>query len=293
VGVRYDIELPDLLPGRMVAVPGRGEFFVRHSVHADPQAPVVLVLHGWTSSSDLNYFTAYKELSGYATVVGIDHRGHGRGLRPDVGFTLEDCADDAAAVCSQLGISRVTAVGYSMGGPIAMLLARRHPQLVASLVLAATALQWRATARERARFKVSRLFGPITRRFIRPSTTRFVFARRVTRRHPLRRHLGWMLSEWRRNDPWHMAQAGRALSQFDARGWIASLGVPVVVVLTTDDQLVPPRKQRELVEAAAAEVVPLDGDHFVNVGKPAVFSAAMVRAVRLASRDRAAAPIAR
>jgi len=284
--MRYDIEPPFLLPGRVVVVPGRGEFFVRHHQHADPKAPVVLLLHGWTASSDLNFFTAYEELSRHTSVIGIDHRGHGRGLRPDVDFTLEDCADDAAAVCVALGITSVVAVGYSMGGPIAMLLARRHPQLVAGLVLQATAMEWRATSRERARFHISRAFGPITRRFIRPSTTRFVFAKRVTRRHPLRRHLGWMLSEWRRNDPWHMAQAGRAISKFDARPFVGTLGIPVSVVLTTKDQLVAPRKQRALAEATRAHVVPLDGDHFVNVGKPDEFSAATLRAVRLVASER-------
>jgi len=286
--MRYDIEAPSLLSGRTVNVSGRGEFFVRHSQHADMSAPTVLLLHGWTASCDLNFFTAYDELAEHASVIGIDHRGHGRGLRPDANFTLEDCADDAAAVCRVLGISSVVAVGYSMGGPIAMLLTRRHPGLVSGLVLQATALEWRATMAERARFKVSRVLGPITRRFIRPSTIRFLFARRITRRHPLRPHLGWMMSEWRRNDPWHMAQAGRAISMFDARPFASSLRVPVSVVLTTKDQLVPPRKQRELAEATNAQVVPLDGDHFVNVGKPAEFSSATLHAVRLVTNVRAA-----
>ncbi|MFM8712197.1 MAG: hypothetical protein ACKOE7_02320, partial [Actinomycetota bacterium] len=61
--MRYDIEPPFLLPGRVVVVPGRGEFFVRHHQHADPNAPVVLLLHGWTASSDLNFFTAYEEFT--------------------------------------------------------------------------------------------------------------------------------------------------------------------------------------------------------------------------------------
>lgn len=291
--MRYDIEPPALLPGRLVMVPGRGEFFVRYAPHRDAAAPTVVLLHGWTASSDLNFFTAYDELSAYASVIGIDHRGHGRGLRPDVDFTLEDCADDAAAVCHALGVDRVVAVGYSMGGPIAMLLARRHPGLVSGLVLQATAMEWRAKTRERARFHVSRALGPITRRFIRPSTIRFLFARRVTRRHPLRRHLGWMLSEWRRNDPWHMAQAGRAISKFDARPFASTLQVPVCVVLTTKDQLVSPRKQRELAQSTNAHVVPLDGDHFVNVGKPAEFSSATLRAVRWVSGARATDPAAR
>lgn len=281
MATRFEINPPSLLPGRLVVVPQRGEFFVRYHQHEHPTAAVVLLLHGWTASSDLNFFTAYEELAASYTVIGIDHRGHGRGLRPDVPFTLEDCADDAAAVCDSLGVESVVAVGYSMGGPIAMLLARRHPQLVCGLVLQATAMEWRATARERSRFQVSRLLGPITRRFVRPSTIRMVFARRITRRHPLRPHLGWMLSEWRRNDQWHMAQAGRAISRFDARTFIGSLHLPTCVVLTTQDQLVSPAKQRELVQTAGASVVPLEGDHFVNVTKPVEFSAATARAVAM------------
>jgi 3-oxoadipate enol-lactonase len=253
----------------------------------------VLLLHGWTASSDLNFFTAYAELAEFATVVGIDHRGHGRGLRPDVDFTLEDCADDAAAVCGALGIRSVIAVGFSMGGPIAMLTARRHPNLVSGLVLQATAMEWRARRSERARFRISRVLGPVTRRFIRPSTIRFLFSRRITRRHPLRPHLGWMMSEWRRNDPWHIAQAGQAIAKFDARPWAATLNVPSIVVLTTNDQLVSPRKQRELADASRATVIPLDGDHFVNVGKPAEFSAATSRAVRAVLNAKAADQVAR
>jgi pimeloyl-ACP methyl ester carboxylesterase len=287
------IDVPSLLPGRFVTIEERGEFFVRYAPHADPNAPVVLLLHGWTASSDLNFFTAYHELSQFATVIGIDHRGHGRGLRPDEPFRLEGCADDAAAVTRALGAQRVVAVGYSMGGPIAMLLARRHPDLVAGLVLQATAMEWRATRRERTRWHVSRALGPITRRFVRPRLVRLVFARRFPRRHALRAHLGWMLAEWRRNDPWHMAQAARAISRFDARPWLASLGVPAVVVLTTRDQLVPPRKQRLLAETASAAVIPLDGDHFVNVLQPAEFSAATSRAVRQVLGAPAVAQVAR
>jgi pimeloyl-ACP methyl ester carboxylesterase len=109
MSTRFEIDPPPLLPGRMVSIPQRGEFFIRQSTHKDATAPVVLLMHGWTASSDLNFFTAYHELSEFASVIGIDHRGHGRGLRPDVSFTLEDCADDAAAVCAALGVHQVVA----------------------------------------------------------------------------------------------------------------------------------------------------------------------------------------
>lgn len=291
--MRFDVVPPNLPPARTVVVEGRGEFFVRYHEHAEPGAPAILLLHGWTASSDLQFFTAYAELSEFATIIGIDHRGHGRGLRPDVDFTLEDCADDAAAVCAALGIESVVATGYSMGGPIALLLARRHASLVSGLVLQATALEWRATVRERTRFTVSRLLGPITRRLIRPATIRFVFSRRISQGHPLRRHLGWMMSEWRRNDSWHIAQAGRAISRFDARAWAGGLAIPTVVVLTTRDQLVRPRKQRALAEATSAEVLPIDGDHFVNVGNPTMFSAVTARAVRQVLEARSSGRVVR
>ena len=61
-------------------------------------------------------------------------------------FTLEDCADAAAALLGQLGTGPVIVVGYSMGGPVGLLLARRHAGTLAALVIQATALQARGTA---------------------------------------------------------------------------------------------------------------------------------------------------
>ena len=49
-------------------------------------------------------------------VLAIDHRGHGRGLRPLAPFRLADCAADAAAVLRELGVAPAIVVGYSMGG---------------------------------------------------------------------------------------------------------------------------------------------------------------------------------
>lgn len=264
----------------MLRIADRGEFFVRVAQHPDPSAPVVLLLHGWTATCDLNFFTTYEDLIPHASIVGIDHRGHGRGIRPDVDFSLEDCADDAASVCEALGVGPVVVVGYSMGGPIAMLFARRHPHLTRGAVLQATALEWRATASERNRFRLSRVIAPLVRVLIRPGTMRWAFSRRITKRHPLRPHLGWMLSEWRLGDRWTLAQAGRSLSRFDARSWIADLGVPICVVITTKDQLVAPSKQRSLATAAGAQTVLLNGDHFVNVMDPKAFASTTLDAVR-------------
>ena len=90
------IRIPWLPEGRTVQVPGRGEAFARIHRHADPAAPTLLLLHGWTASGDLQFFTAYEALAERYSFVAVDHHGHGRGLRNSTPFSLEAAADDAA-----------------------------------------------------------------------------------------------------------------------------------------------------------------------------------------------------
>ena len=65
------LQTPDLLPGRIVHLPGRGEMFVRHHQHRDSTRPTLLLLHGWTASCDTQFFTAY-ELSNLYQRAGFD-----------------------------------------------------------------------------------------------------------------------------------------------------------------------------------------------------------------------------
>jgi alanine racemase len=57
-----------------------------------------MLLHGWTATADLNWFTCFEELGKHFNVVALDHRGHGQGIRSRSSFRLADCADDGAEV---------------------------------------------------------------------------------------------------------------------------------------------------------------------------------------------------
>src|SRR5438270_9586428 len=103
---------------RYIELPGRGRCRVRQVIGPEG-APTVLLLHGWTATADLNWGRCYAGLSEHVNVVALDQRGHGGGVRGR--FSLEACADDAAAVIEVLGTGPVIAVGYSMGGPVATL----------------------------------------------------------------------------------------------------------------------------------------------------------------------------
>lgn len=278
------VDIPYLLPAKVVSLPGRGEIVVRHFEHPDPTRPTLLLLHGWTASADTQFFTAYETLAAEWSVLAVDHRGHGRGLRPDVPFRLEDCADDAADVVRRLGVGKVVTVGYSMGGPISLLFWERHPALVEAMVLEATALEWNATRAERMRWHMGRVMSPLVRRVVTPTTLRFGLRKAIPRGHEVARYVPWLVGEIRRNDPWQVSEAGRALSHFDARPFAESISVPTAMVLTTGDRLVRPHKQRALAEAISAEVVELSGDHFAPLSDPREFADATRRAVDLAVR---------
>lgn len=287
-------EMPWLPTGEMVRVEGRGEFFIRHHRHADASAPVVLLLHGWTASSDLQFVAAYRALAQRFSVVGIDHRGHGRGLRSPDAFSLEDAADDAAAVLGALGIRRVVAVGYSMGGPIGLHLTRRHRALVAGLVVQATALEWRGTWRERLLWRVL----PVAGSWLRSRGYRRYLNRAVPQLvdldNELRPYVPWLVSEMSRNDAFAMVDAGRALGAYDAREWAGSLDVPAGSLITTQDRLVKPAKQRALAAALGATVRELHGDHLAALANTADYARLTVELIDvvLAAQPVTAAPLA-
>jgi pimeloyl-ACP methyl ester carboxylesterase len=266
-----------------VRVEGRGELFARIHQHPDPEAAVVLLLHGWTASSDLQFVTAYPELAARYTVVGIDDRGHGRGLRAPTPFSLEDAADDAAALLGVLGLGPVIAVGYSMGGPVSMLLARRHPALVAGLVVQATAMDWRNTKRDRLLWRVLPIAGSWLRsrgyrRYLNRAVPKVIGVDGVDD-HPVRPYIPWLVSEMSRNDPFVMVEAGRALSHYDARPWASSLGVPAAALITTADRMVPPRQQWALAAALGADTRQLDADHFAPLSHPSTYAALTVELI--------------
>ncbi|HEU5388756.1 MAG TPA: alpha/beta fold hydrolase [Streptosporangiaceae bacterium] len=268
---------PRLPPGRVVSLPGRGEVFVRES-DGPPAAPAVLLLHGWTASADLNFFPVYESLAGTYRVIAPDARGHGRGMRSAEPFRLEDCADDAAALLELLGADRVIAVGYSMGGPVGMLLARRHPGRVKALVMQATALQWRDAAYERMAWRLL----SVMELGLRVGTASGIVERLLrltTEGQPEIEALRpWLAAEFRRGLAPEIADAGRALSGYDARPWAARLGLPAAMLITTRDRLVRPAKQRELAAALNAHVTEIDADHDL----PLTRSADYARLTRLA-----------
>jgi pimeloyl-ACP methyl ester carboxylesterase len=259
-------------PARTVRIAGRGELFLRDT---GGDGPAVMLLHGWVATADLNWCGAYDTLAaaGYR-VLAIDHRGHGRGLRPLVPFRLTDCAADAAAALRVLGVAPAIVVGYSMGGAIAQLMARDHADVARGMILSGTAQHWQDPETRRA-FRALGVVGLM-----------LSLAPRWTWRTGLRRaglhgspEAAWALSEMMRHSVPDIVEAGRELGRFDSRPWLRPLPLPTAVVLTTLDELVAPIKQRELAAALEAPVFEAPISHLQITTSGDVYNPVLLRAL--------------
>jgi pimeloyl-ACP methyl ester carboxylesterase len=250
-------ERPTRLTGRTVLV-GRHEFMVREA-GPDTGLPLVL-LHGWVYDSLATWHRALPLLAEHRRVITVDLRNHGRSERIRGPFTMEDAADDVAGVLDALGIERAIVVGYSMGGMTAQALARRHPEKVERLVLAATA----ADPLRFPRWVTGPAFvaGRALSRLDPFSLPRNVHRYLMTTGAVAPEHAAWLWASMLDRDTNLYYEAAFAIRRFDARGWIGRLRVPTLCIIPVADQLIPARRQRATAaEIPGARVLEIPGAH--------------------------------
>ncbi|MFZ1855035.1 MAG: alpha/beta fold hydrolase, partial [Candidatus Nanopelagicales bacterium] len=85
----------------------------------DPSLPVLLLIHGITSSS-ATWDPVIPALSEHAHVIAPDLLGHGQSDKPRTDYSLGAFASVLRDLLDHLGHERVTVVGHSLGGGVAM-----------------------------------------------------------------------------------------------------------------------------------------------------------------------------
>ncbi|WP_232280168.1 alpha/beta fold hydrolase [Roseiflexus castenholzii] len=98
---------------------------------------VIALLHGWGDTKEIWHATI-AALSARTRVFALDLPGHG-GSPLDGAERMQHIAGRVAAFCTAQEIHRITLVGHSMGGNVALELTLTHPHLVERLALVAPA----------------------------------------------------------------------------------------------------------------------------------------------------------
>jgi len=265
---------PLTMPGRTVMV-GEHEMFVREAGPKD--APVLVLVHGWNLDGAMTFHRIIPALARRYRVIVPDLRNHGRSdwVRGQVEIT--DLADDVAGILDELDLAATTVLGFSMGGMVVQELARRHPRHVGSMILAATAARPIARAR-----LLTRMAFWFVRGGLRLSSHE---AARVTGELLHRggavqpHHRRWMHQALLKRDPDLYYEIGAAVWRYDSRDWVGRLPQPAMIIIPTQDEVVPPETQYELARLLPeAELVELDGGFHESVlNRPGEYVAAIGR----------------
>lgn len=217
-----------------------------------------------------------ESLAGEARVIALDFRGLGESQGSG---TVDDAADDAAALLDHLGIDRAVVGGLSMGGYVALAMARRHPSRLAGLVLSDTRAGADPPEAKKARDEA------ITR-VAREGAAGYVaelVPRLLSERSAKARDLALAIA--RLQPAIGIAGALAALrDRPDSTATLADIAVPSTVIVGAEDRLTPPSEARRMAEAIpGATLVEIPGaGHLANLESPGPFADAVLALLRRA-----------
>ncbi len=199
-------------------------------------------------------------------LIRYDKRGHGLSECPPGPWTIEDLADDLAALLDGLEVRAAVVVGLSIGGQIAQSLAARRPDLVRALVLMDTAA--RIGDAETWNGRIAQVEAQGIEALADGVMTRWFSA-------AFREHRTAELALWRnmlvRTPAAGYAACCRALGQADFRDSTARLTLPTLALAGDEDGSTPPdlvKATADLIPGARFEVVQQAG-HLPNIEHPA------------------------
>ena len=171
-----------------------------------------------------------------------------------------------------------------MGGTIAQLMWKRHEHRVRGLVLAATAGHWATSRKERFMFSLLTGIGGLAR--VTPQSIQQAISERMYLSRKTMTWEPWAALQIASHDWRSILEAGSALGRFDSRNWLPNVDVPTSVVITTEDQVVSPRRQRTLADLIPnTQVFEISGNHDAVYARASEFVPLLVNACLAVHHD--------
>lgn len=217
-----------------------GDIDIYYEEHGEGE-PVLLTPPSWWPSDTWKVAVVPFLSKRYRTII-FDCRGTGYSEKPDHGYTVEQFATDCAGLLSYLKVERCHAVGFALGGQIVQALAIQHPELVATLTIAAAGAGRKTTSSgpsEMTNTDEEEIRAHGFERFIRDhiENTRMAFNQGFFAAHP---EVVKALSDalWlRQTSPEQHRYHYDARRTWDTLGNAARVKVPTLVLCGADDDV--------------------------------------------------------
>lgn len=123
----------------------------------DGSGKPLLFLHG-TGCDSADWTSVTEKLPQNQRLITVDFRGHGQSSVPTEPFTLANLSDDVLHLINTIGIQEVVLVGHSLGGMVAMEVAKRS-SCIAGLVLLEG---WTNLSSAGSAFDTGRFYGALS-----------------------------------------------------------------------------------------------------------------------------------
>lgn len=243
------------------------------------EGTTLVLVHAFPFDADMWRADA-KALSSRMRVIAPSMRGFGAtpAVRMD-SVTIEAMADDVAAVVAALDVPGPIVIGgLSMGGYVAMAFARRYPEVIRGIVLADTKAEADTDeARTRRDASIAKVDGGDVEGFVDGLLGSLLSPATRDGNSAIVQQLRATMMKAK---PTTLTSALRALrDRPDATKGLASVSVPVLVVVGEDDAMTPPAAAKAMIAAmpetrTQLAVIPKAG-HLANLEQPDAFRKAI------------------
>ncbi|HJU89864.1 MAG TPA: alpha/beta fold hydrolase, partial [Gemmatimonadaceae bacterium] len=231
----------------------------------------ILFLHGFPHDRTL-WAPQLTGLSRRGRVIAPDLRGFGESTAAPP-YSVDQYADDAAALLDALNIERAVVGGLSMGGYAALAFWRRHRHRVRALVLADTRAgadtdDGKAKRREMIELARTRGSSAVAQQMITGMVGKTTRDRRPETVDSVRAMME------RANVDGVVGALEAMTERPDSTSTLSTIDVPALIIVGAEDVLTPPKEAATLASAiprSTLEVIPRAG-HVSNVERPAAFN---------------------
>lgn len=226
-----------------------------------------VLVHGWGSSLDF-WRAQVPELAKRARVIALDLPGHGKSDKPETNYNMDFFAAAVDAVLKDAKVERAVLVGHSMGTPVIRQFYRKYPQKTLALVIVDGGLRPFGTKEQREQF-MAPLRGPNWKEAVAPMTAQMTAMLSADDQERIKTSF--------ESTPHQVLVSAMDAMSDEALYATDKINVPVLAILAKSPFWAPDTEQFFRRLAPDLEYQMWEGvDHFLHMGKPKEFNAAVI-----------------